>query len=54
MTKIRIYLNQKFFLDKPIPLSDQQFHYLKRVMRLEENDKFFIFNKRRMVGKVFF
>jgi 16S rRNA (uracil1498-N3)-methyltransferase len=45
MTKIRIYLNQKFFLDKPIPLSDQQFHYLKRVMRLEENDKFFIFNK---------
>ncbi len=43
---IRIYIEKDIINNKLIEIEKKQFHYLKNVMRIGENDIFFVFNGR--------
>ena len=44
MPKIRIYLEKKIIKDEKILLNENQIHYLKNVMRKQNNDSIFAFD----------
>ncbi len=45
MTIQRLYIPQKININKPIYITGDDFHYIKNVIRLKENDEILLFNE---------
>ena len=45
MAKIRVYSNKNLRTSSLLKIEDEDFHYLKNVMRLKKNENFNIFNE---------